>query len=110
MSILIRNMNKPICCSECFAFTNDYPWDPDHSYFCKIKQVWLQDIRVEKTKPNWCPLEEVPEFCGDLIEREAALDACEFIGKRNDWEYLGRNNYAARAEEIEKIPAIIKAE
>lgn len=61
MSVIIKGMSVPTCCEKCFAFQNDYPWDPDHSYFCRIKKEWMEHLRASETKPSWCPLEEAPK-------------------------------------------------
>lgn len=102
---------------------------PRTCYYCRfqgLKSISLGDNRIvyfhscsllcknvddyENNRREDCPLKEVPEFFSDLIERDAVLNVCEFIGERNDMEYLGNDNYAARYEEIEKIPAIIRKE
>lgn len=106
MSILIKNFDMPKSCSDC-RFSR---WG-GFSFWCiakgdnVIKHPLSEDYKCED-----CPLTEVPEFYSDLIERDAVLNVCEFIGERNDMEYLGNDNYAARSEEIEKIPAIIRKE
>ena len=106
MSILIKNFDMPQSCSDC-RFSE---WG-GFSFWCianggsVIKHPLSEDYKYEN-----CPLTEVPEFYSDLIERDAVLNVCEFIGERNDMEYLGNDNYAARADEIEKIPAVIRKE
>lgn len=108
MSILITNEEFPHRCWGCpccsFQDNGFAGWD----HYCNLLDEFVNDYQHSCHK--LCPLVEVPEFSSDLIERDAVLDACEFIGERNDMEYLGNDNYAARYEEIEKIPAIIRKE
>lgn len=111
MSILIRGMSMPKTCIECPCHDMNEEW----CGICYANYVIKGCKFGEALKIDWfgsrpigCPLTEVPEFFSDLIERDAVLNVCEFIGERNDMEYLGNDNYAARADEIEKIPAVIR--
>ena len=108
MSILIANEEFPQRCWGCPCCSvqdNGFAgWD----HYCNLLDEFVNDYQHSCHK--LCPLIEVPEFSSDLIERDTVLDACEFIGERNDMEYIGNDNYAARYEEIEKIPAIIRKE
>lgn len=109
MSILIKGAGLPKSCHNCPCAVELFDYcDNTHSCECNILQKNTTNYSTERRED--CPLIEVPEFFGDLIERDAVLNVCEFIGERNDMEYLGNDNYAARYEEIEKIPAIIRKE
>ena len=113
MSILIRGMSMPKTCAECPCHDMSEEWcNICYADYVVKGYEFNESLKIDwfDGRPIGCPLVEVPEYSSDLIERDAVLNACEFIGERNDMEYLGNDNYAARAEEIEKIPAIIKAE
>lgn len=109
MSILIKDIRLPENCHECPCCDQTY-WDEDDELICTCNISAQDTTCFSSEKREDCPLVEVPEFSSDLIERDAVLNVCEFIGERNDMEYLGDDNYAARADEIEKIPAIIGKE
>lgn len=53
MSILIKGMEVPTCCSLCPCFNDEY-------YYCQAANMDLRRIQVESRHPN-CPLIEVPE-------------------------------------------------
>ena len=76
MSILIKGMEMPSNCIECPFCDGEYGT-------CGC----MKDFRVggADDKPDWCPLEEVPEthdkrtetHACDPIDRQAAIDAIE---------------------------------
>lgn len=75
MSILIKGMEMPKNCDECFFVGRGFPdW-------CSLPQIPKDEDEIDDTnnRPDWCPLEEVPsaqpEPCEDTISRKAAIDA-----------------------------------
>ena len=79
MSILIKGMEMPKNCDECFFVGRGFPdW-------CSLPQISKDEDEIDDTnnRPDWCPLEEVPEthdkrtetHACDLIERQAAIEA-----------------------------------
>ena len=88
MSIIIKGMEMPKNCDECFFVGRGFPdW-------CSLPQIQKDEDEIEDTnnKPDWCPLEEVPDSKeqendktllksehddvskGDFISRQAAID------------------------------------
>ena len=78
MSILIKGMEMPRNCDECFFVGRGFPdW-------CSLPQIQKDEDEIDDTnnRPDWCPLEEVPEThdkrtetqACDLIDRQAAID------------------------------------
>jgi len=62
MSILIKGMEMPKCCEVC-KFC-----DVDAEHFC---EVTLNYIPLAEGRPKTCPLVEVPEPHGRLIDAES---------------------------------------
>ncbi len=75
MSVLVKNMKMPKDCPQCPLSS----WSPitDEFLGCFIvpgkRYAVLSDKEyAESTKrPDWCPLVELPEKHGDLIDRDA---------------------------------------
>lgn len=60
MSVLIRGLEIPKNCSECpVALSGKY---------CRINQTHTTYIKLP-IRPDHCPLTELPEHHGDLIDR-----------------------------------------
>ena len=70
MSILIKDMKMPENCIKC---------PMQFGGMCYVMPAEVDESRVAPTveealkqgKPDWCPLVEVPEPHGDLIDRDA---------------------------------------
>ena len=65
MSILIKGMEMPENCAECkfFCFENFKLW-------CHVTD--REDIYIDAL-PDWCPLVELPEKHGRLIDADALI-------------------------------------
>ena len=70
MSIYIKNAKIPKCCAEC-------PFDTfaDDMHYCTTKQLSTEDYW--ECRPPFCPLTEVPEPHGRLIDADALADDLE---------------------------------
>lgn len=99
MSVVVRGMKMPASCQEC-QFNDENIW-------CLTPGDWHEKHFGE---PDYCPLVELPEHHGDLIDRKDVLDSCEFIGERPTVDNPYSENYACRSEIIENIPAVIEKE
>lgn len=55
MSKAILVVDMPKCCDEC-----DLHYERNCEDYCSIGNEYI-DINVLKTKPNWCPLKEIPK-------------------------------------------------
>ena len=68
MSVLIKGMQMPTSCYYCgltdTSFINCQAFSP-----CRL----LEDD-CEERRPDWCPLVEIPEKHGDLIDRQKLLE------------------------------------
>lgn len=70
MSILIKGMEMPKNCDDCFFIERGYPdW-------CSLPQITNGEDEINDTKkrPDWCPLVELPEKHGRLIDADAMID------------------------------------
>ena len=70
MSILIKGMRMPENCIKCpmqfGGMCYVMPAEVDESRVAPtVEEAWKQG------KPDWCPLVEIPEPHGDLIDRDA---------------------------------------
>ena len=97
MSVLIKGMEMPKCCSECFALddSGDYP-------FCLITQetrgytFHRREVRMPK-----CPLVGVPPH-GRLIDADAIPWENQTMTYDDEW--------AIKAYDLEQMPTVIEAE
>lgn len=73
MSVLIRGMEMPKNCSKCVCLNRTVCG----TIWKSLTAIWL-DSEPER-RPNWCPLIEVPEPHGRLI------DADKLIANHGEW-------------------------
>ena len=65
MSVCVKGMYLP---PNCYFF----PMTNDGFYLCKANNPYKQlEDDCEERRPNWCPLVEVPEPHGRLIDADA---------------------------------------
>lgn len=71
MSILIKGVEMPENCHECPCMRHD-SLDGLHRYQCNNKLIAFGecDSWSYERRPNWCPLVELPEKHGRLIDGE----------------------------------------
>ena len=96
--ILIKNMKMPESCHDC-CLTDG--WNCYTSLEYKDNEAYCDS----KTKPDWCPLVEVPPH-GRLIDADALTTYPKPIGKL--MMYGGEYVYTQTA--IDDAPTIIEAE
>ena len=66
MSVLIRGIQMPKNCNECpVALSGKY---------CRINKTYTTFVKL-LVRPDHCPLVELPEKHGDLIDRDAIKQA-----------------------------------
>ena len=116
MSILIKGFIMPHCCDVC-TFSD---WSNLHqTACCKLHDYdpcFADHSReYEDKRADFCPLVEIPEPHGRLIDEENVIDAIHerlkvlrthevFVKKHGDIDLLGVMPYIA------KIPTVIEAE
>ena len=71
MSVLIRGMEMPQCCADCkFSDIYSYPPDYDDEYRCELEYFSMSYEDAQMRHAN-CPLVELPEKHGRLIDADA---------------------------------------
>lgn len=97
MSVIVKGMEMPKCCAYC---------EIQYDGVCQMNTVESIDDIAYDGRPEWCPLVELPEKHGRLI------DADELKGQYphdSDWEYpVNTNEYVVQT--INEAPTIIEAE
>ena len=102
MSILIKGMRMPKNCIKC---------PMQFGGMCYVMPAEVDESRVAPTveealkqgKPDWCPLVEIPESHGDLIDRDALLDMVRDVNTDYYCEVLG-----VTVEDIDSVPTVIE--
>ena len=105
MSIIVKGEPMPEACAFCPCFRDD-SIDGVHAYQCKATFITYgkEDDWIWNTRPNWCPLVELPGRHGRLIdadELKTAFPRCD--------NNMNIKITSARAT-INHMPTIIKAE
>ena len=78
MGVFVKGMYLPPNCCFC-------PMTNDGFYLCKANNTHKQlEDDCEERRPNWCPLIEVPEPHGRLIDADAVFDNLERTGWYNN--------------------------
>lgn len=116
MSVIVRGMEMPKDCRECRLM----------EYHCSTGETWCapaDGLLAEIFKPipfdgrpDWCPLAELPEKHGDLIDRQTLKDAVlkwmppDPCGKEEKEFPYETDICASMLMEIEEQDAVIEAE
>ena len=104
MSVLIKGMEMPTRCAVCVLC------DLRYGTKCKITKMSYYDSEGYprggyNDRPDWCPLVEIPEPHGDLINRDALLEMVKDVNTDYYCEVLG-----VTVEDIDSAPTVIEAE
>ena len=102
MSILIKGMEMPKCCDDCWALDEygDYPR-------CRITEEQRgYNFRIREQRMEHCPLIEVPTPHGRLID----ADALKVERPIMDGSITVGVSYAITRKEIDEAPTVIEAE
>ena len=102
MSILIKGMEMPRACSQCFLYHEAEEGVGTLSDHCGVG--WRK-IPRKVEKPDWCPLVEVPTPHGDLIDRKGLLEQ-----KAQLWDMNTVGLDGVGTGNILLMPAVIEAE
>lgn len=98
MSVLIKGMEMPKNCDECFFVGRGFPdW-------CSLPQIQKDEDEIDDTnnRPDWCPLEEVPE----THEKRTETHACDLISRQALCEYaLNQKDKSVTPNDIMRFPS-----
>ena len=102
MGIYIKGMKMPENCIKCpmqfGGMCYVMPAEVDEGRVAPtVEEAWKQG------KPDWCPLIEIPESHGDLIDRDALLDMVRDVNTDYYCEVLG-----VTVEDIDSVPTVIE--
>lgn len=99
MSVLIKGMEMPKRCEDCFCYRHNAEFDYAYCCISSVNVLGHGNARL-----NNCPLVEVPTPHGDLIDRWELTETAMIDP--------GEGKYVAvyRADEVDKAPVVIEAE
>lgn len=100
MGVYIKGMDKPECCATCHFNHETYLLS---RHICIANRGKEIHVNCDTGFPDDCPMDEVKEPHGDLIDRNALL--------RGEGRYIitfGKEGIDV--EEIERAPTVIEAE
>lgn len=106
MTILIKSMEMPSCCDDCWALDEygDYP-------VCQITEEQRgYNFRTREKRMDKCPLVPVPTPHGRLIDADALMELYEPAPEDvNEWEHYTTTISVIR-QNIKDAPTVIEAE
>jgi len=106
MSVLVKGMEMPKCCSMC-NFNNQ--WGYCLAYGCGTERGC-----PNHDKPDWCPLIEVPTPHGRLIDSEVLHNEMYHRAFETDGDTQWQSGCWVRYRAIEQVhksvPTVIEAE
>lgn len=110
MSILIKGMEMPKTCLECWNCDRNFrdeEGEPIKDWMCLLLFEQVGDST--KTRLNGCPLIELPDH-GDLVDRDALMmkmwEASAYAPNHCSWV----NARVVFVRDIEDAPVVIQAE
>lgn len=85
MSVIIKGATMPGTCVDCPLFRESaYGFD-----LCKGKGIGFvaEDVKwLDATRPDWCPLVELPEKHGRLIEADSLKETLDYYIREAGWD------------------------
>ena len=105
MSLLIKDMKMPKCCNNC-----EFHWEEDVSFEiihqCQVKTGYIDNADIHSF-PYDCPLVELPEKHGRLIDADALIKA---LIRKEPFNDCARVVIAECMEEVRHAPTVIETE
>lgn len=106
MGVCVKGMYLPPSCYFC-------PMTNDGFYLCKANNPYKQlEDDCEERRPNWCPLIEVTEPHGRLIDADELIEFIENryeITWKDDYEGGIKDACVDILEKISTMPTVIQA-
>ena len=112
MSVIMRGMEMPAMCSDC-PF-NSGMCLPKGEYYCECPSRNIQGSKItramdEDCRHPDCPLVELPEKHGRLIDADFVIEKASYEAKAMDEPF--KSNFDVLVEWIvDKTPTVIEAE
>ena len=84
MSVLIKGMKMPKTCEDC----QFHRYHSHHEYVCVATPLFypMNLANSEGIRKDWCPLVELPEKHGRLIDADAFADRIKSIIERQGYD------------------------
>lgn len=82
MSVLIKGMKMPKSCRHCNLYR---PYEPMTVVYCGACGRDHNYGEGEKSRPDWCPLVEVPAKHGNLIDSSQVMDVNMYDEQYEEW-------------------------
>ena len=101
MSILIKGMETPQKCGQCKLFHAEQPM-----YCMAVEGHRTVGAPYGMPRPDWCPLIEVKEPHGDLVDKDKLMK--EFMD--SDLDHLQRDDWKEVIQIVSDAPTVIEAE
>ena len=89
MSVLVKGMKMPEKCGSCDLFHAEYPM-----HCTVVKGHKTVGAPYGMPRPEWCPLVELPEKHGRLIDADALADDLEYDAQHFDDDHELKFNAA----------------
>ena len=109
MSIIVKGEPMPEACAFCPCFRDD-SIDGVHAYQCKATFITYgkEDDWIWNTRPNWCPLVELPEKHGRLIDADAFAERIKSIIERQGYDDLTIGKFLTVGDVLNAVIADLK--
>lgn len=82
MSVYIKGMKMPASCAGCYMFLHGLTMDGHPWQECAVTERELDDP-FGCGKPDWCPITEIKEPHGRLIDADALIAAHKDVCSRS---------------------------
>ena len=108
MSVIVKGMQMPSECRKCFAM--DYGTMTGETY-CKVNGKTLAESYRPigfDGRPEWCPLVELPEKHGRLIDADAFAERIKSIIERQGYDDLTIGKFLTVGDVLNAVIADLK--
>lgn len=99
MSVIIKNMEMPQKCGQCKLYHAEYPM-----YCMAVEGHRTVGAPYGMQRPDWCPLVEVKEPHGDLVNKDKLMqDVMD-----SDLDHLQRDDWKEVIQIVADAPTVIE--
>ena len=79
MSVIVKGMEMPKSCADCFAISEGLDW-------CKATGSEVFNPFPKDDLPSFCPLSPLPEKHGRLIEADSLKETLDYYIREVGWD------------------------
>ena len=106
MSVIVKGMRKSDCCNKC-----EFHWEEDVSFEiihqCQVKTGYIDNADIHSF-PYDCPLIELPEKHGRLIDADAFAENIKTIIERQRYDDLAIDKLLTVGDVLNAVIADLK--